>query len=587
VLVYRDQHEEVELTACLAGLQTQAASLTAIPDLDLARELLIEIGVIESAWVDMLHPTEDHIGREPLPLAEASLAAGRLLHATARLGTEAARAAAVQLASRLQALPASPTTLLLKRPEGYAYYAVYPEAYMLAAERLAAEKAARTVVCIGLRSIGTSLSATVAAAFAAAGRSVDRHTIRPRGHPFAREPRFSARLADRFRQHRGALFLLVDEGPGLSGSSMAGTAEALARLGIDDARIVLMPAHLPDPSTFRSPAARERWPRHRTVAVSFEEAILPAIDLAQARDVGGGGWRAFLPPRHPWPAVQPQHERRKYLTDNSDGGLVLYKFAGVGREARHALRRATRLGEAGFAPATLNMRHGFLAQAWLPARPLPGGRPTAHFLATVARYVRFIATSFANEAPASHIALVDVIRTNVGEALGPGALNSLAGLDQHLRDFGEQPAVAIDARMLRHEWLVIQDGYLKADGVEHHADHFQPGCTDIAWDVAAFAFEHDLSTSQRRELAAAVGGRHLGTRLPFFHLAYLAARFGYAHLASETLNGTADGRLMVALARRYKAAMPSAIAALGAVLPDPPTSGTVLHQAADRQGPMR
>ncbi|MBZ5585043.1 MAG: hypothetical protein LAQ30_23105, partial [Acidobacteriia bacterium] len=36
-------------------------------------------------------------------------------------------------------------------------------------------------------------------------------------------------------------------------------------------------------------------------------------------------------------------------------------------------------------------------------------------------------------------------------------------------------AIALDGRMLRHEWLETARGYMKADALDHHDDHFFPG----------------------------------------------------------------------------------------------------------------
>src|SRR4051812_26803993 len=57
-------------------------------------------------------------------------------------------------------------SLLVREPEGFAFYAVYPELYEMAARRL--DPSPKRLV-IGVRSIGTTLGAVVAAASHAAG----------------------------------------------------------------------------------------------------------------------------------------------------------------------------------------------------------------------------------------------------------------------------------------------------------------------------------------------------------------------------------------------------------------------------------
>ncbi len=59
--------------------------------------------------------------------------------------------------------------------------------------------------------------------------------------------------------------------------------------------------------------------------------------------------------------------------------------------------------------------------------------------------------------------------------------------------------------MLPHEWLLTATGYMKTDALDHHDDHFLPGCQNIAWDVACASVEFELDDSTSAELAVAVG----------------------------------------------------------------------------------
>jgi glyoxylase-like metal-dependent hydrolase (beta-lactamase superfamily II) len=65
-------------------------------------------------------------------------------------------------------------------------------------------------------------------------------------------------LEAEFRAHAGR-FVVVDEGPGLSGSSFAGTADALERLGVAPDRIAFLPGHGGDLGPEAAPAAVARW----------------------------------------------------------------------------------------------------------------------------------------------------------------------------------------------------------------------------------------------------------------------------------------------------------------------------------------
>ena len=83
---------------------------------------------------------------------------------------------------RLAAARGVPDVIRCKRAEGFAYYAVYPEAYLVAAER-ARMRAPGPRRAIGIRSIGTALAALIGAATDGTLPA----TVRPRGEPFRRE----------------------------------------------------------------------------------------------------------------------------------------------------------------------------------------------------------------------------------------------------------------------------------------------------------------------------------------------------------------------------------------------------------------
>ena len=117
--------------------------------------------------------------------------------------------------------------MTIKEPEGYAFYAVYPEMYAMAARAL--PPSAKRLV-IGIRSIGTSLGAAVARACGAA-----LITVRPIGHPFARRLALDDALRDHILSFHD--LAIVDEGPGLSGSSFGCVADFLEDHGVAPERI--------------------------------------------------------------------------------------------------------------------------------------------------------------------------------------------------------------------------------------------------------------------------------------------------------------------------------------------------------------
>jgi hypothetical protein len=526
MLVYRTRTQTIETARLLDSIRNSPETT----------DLLVDLGVLESGVVDALNPDCDREHLISRAFRRASVLAGHLFNTgtgAARLATALERLASLTLPSRVEVTP----------PEGYAYYGLFPATYREAArgyfERIRPE---RTVV-IGIRSIGTSLSGVVAAALEALGVEVYSLTVRPRGHPFQRELRLTAEFEQRLRVMADRHFLIVDEGPGLSGSSFASVAEKLSALGVSDSRIAFLPNRKPSGDEFVSHAAARRWRRHEKYAASFEE-VMPFGDLP---DLSAGKWRsAVYTDESEWPAVQPQHERRKYLRNG-----VLLKFAGLSSYGKSKLPRAEQLAEAGFSPRALGIENGFLMTEFVQGSPLSGRRNvTPELLETMARYLTFLRQSFPSARPVPFGDLLEMIHTNVGTP--PDAL------ERYRQAVCDSATVAIDGRMLPHEWLFTARGYLKTDSVDHHDDHFFPGCQDIAWDLAGASIEFELDAEQREHLLsryqALSRDANLTERLPFYLIAYPAYRIGYVTLAKQALAGSVEARRFKALEQKYRAA---------------------------------
>jgi hypothetical protein len=347
-------------------------------------------------------------------------------------------------------------------------------------------------------------------------------------------------------------------------------AEVLSQLGVPDDRIALFPSWSADGSTFNSEESRNRWRRHRRFCCSFEEAWLVRGTLgAKLRDVSGGAWRSGCythPADHP--AVHPQHERRKYLTALPwSGERVLFKFAGLGRYglAKHA--RAQRLAECGFTPPVLALRDGFLLHTFVAGRPLRREDADARLLRTAARYLAHLRRDGAVERSVCFESLTQMVEVNVVEGLGRPWRDRLGDLERFRATLAGSPAVAIDGRMMPHEWLATSRRILKVDATDHGDDHFFPGPQDVAWDVAGFAIEFSLTAGATRDLADAVAAlsrdHNLRLRLPFYTVGYLACRLGYTTLAVQTLGGSPDGARMAALAQGYRRRLALSITRLG------------------------
>jgi hypothetical protein len=426
------------------------------------------------------------------------------------------------------AIPDRP--LSLRQPEGYAFYALYPETYLEAARGLPPGADWRVV---GVRSIGTSLAAVVAAALQAPPPI----TVRPVGHPFDRRLSLTQELLARLSPE--ARVAVVDEGPGLSGSSFGAVLDTLEAQGVPPARIHVFPSHGGDLGPQAPQERRARWARANRHAVGFDDVILPrlrgwAADLlggaaAPLEDISGGAWRRG--PEAGWPPANTFQERRKFL-HHSAGGVWLLKFAGLGRIGERKLARARTLHAAGFAPEPAGLLHGFLAERWTPhAAPPEGEPPLTEYLSLRSRF------EAPPEAGASAEALLRMAQVNTAEALGAAAAEPLHRFE------GPLPAlqarirrVETDNRLHAWEWIAAPTGgWLKTDGLDHHAAHDLVGSQDIAWDVAGAEAEFDLDADAVERLRRQVGAD--AALLAFYRPCYLAFQLGAYAMAADAHAG--------------------------------------------------
>lgn len=455
---------------------------------------------------------------------------------------------------------ALPPELDIKQPEGFAFYALYPEAY---AEAAAALPRGRTTV-IGLRSIGTTLAATLAAALGAATPT----TVRPVGHPFHRElatdPVLDAELS-------GAVpgpFAVADEGPGLSGSSFLAAARHLGRLGASPGDVHLFPSHANPPGPEAGDAARAAWlahPRHlrATDDLLFGDgapggglpgwvADLVGPPVGPLRDISGGGWRRLrFASEAEWPPVHAWQERRKYLCETSSG-TWLVRFAGLGRAGLAKEARGRALAAAGFVPAIAGWRHGFLVERWHADARVPAlaGEDRAAFVARLGQYLGARAAAFpaAPDSGASLEALRAMALHNAGQALGPDAGGRLGRALSGLAAFAPRiRRVETDNRLQAWEWLAVGDAILKADALDHAAGHDLVGCQDVAWDLAGAAEEFGLGPSELEHAMAQVersAGRPVDpTLVGLLRPVYLAFQLGACTMAAGSASDEERPRL--------------------------------------------
>jgi hypothetical protein len=476
----------------------------------------------------------------------------------------------------IRALGAAPLPgeVRTKRAEGFALYSLYPESYLEAAAALRPGQPTRV---IGIRSIGAPLAALVAVALGVPPPV----TVRPVGDPPRRKLAVAEGLAAGLLASASARFAVVDEGPGLSGSSFGAVADFLEDRGVAPGQIHFFASHrgLLAPSHAR-PRHRRRWARAaRHAAVDLGDLLLHAPRRPEHRletwvadlvgepegpleEISGGRWRPLRYAREAdWPASNLYLERRKFLL-RADGGTWLLKFAGLGRESARKLERALALHAAGFTPAVAGYRHGFLVERWLGEMPSldQGFGDRDRLVAQVGRYLGFRARHFpaGPERGAPLARLWEMARFNTGLALGEGLARRLDRWAPALeRLAGRVRRVETDNRPHAWEWLLARDGrLLKTDALDHHAGHDMVGCQDIAWDIAGAAVELGLSGPERDRLCKVVEaetGRAVDPDLlALLAPCYLALQLGDRTLAMEIVaESAAEVDRLRAAAGRY------------------------------------
>ncbi len=425
--------------------------------------------------------------------------------------------------------------------EGFAFYALHPLDYSDLVTRLPREQAAGAV--LGIRSIGTTLGAIVKAALEKRGLPAERISVRPTGHPFDRVTEFSGeQLRWIARQRaRGAHFFAVDEGPGLSGSSFLSVGDALDARGVPRAQITFLCSRQPDVEALTARNAAARWPSYR----AFYVAPNSRIPVEAEQFVAGGIWRAhFIGDEADWPAGWTQTERLKFL---SRDGQRMYKFEGLGRFGNEVRGRAALLGENGFGPSPQEHVEGFVRYPVTPGRVLRVADLSRELLDRVASYVAFRASAFrTSRAPTM---LHPMVQFNASQEFGmepkidPGS-------------FVTPNPVITDSHMLPHEWLRTADGeLLKLDGASHGDDHFYPGPTDIAWDLAGAVVEWDMGPDARTyflERYRAASGDDPQPRMPAYMAAYTMFRLGYCKMAAEAMRGSSEEPRLTRAYRQYR-----------------------------------
>ena len=544
MIVYRDASRPVdpalELSRCLTMRVDDIDSLTA---------RLLALGSLEAALTDTWMPDRDSLDPRVEDLAQGTRAAARALIDAHQDGVVRGDSPAEQ--SLRHALSRCLRVTMPRRvacavPEGFAYYGVHPLAYDQAVRALLGRHRPTRVLAIGLRPVGVTLAAVVAARCDREGVTSRLLTVRTRGHAVDLHCEVDDLWTRTVAQEAGASCLVVDEGPGPSGASLAAVADQLEALGHSCDGVRFVCSH-DDPTTFASEHARLRWSMH-------ERLVAPRLASDVEEEWSDGQWRARRRwPRACWPAVQPQHERHKGTAPGDRARLL--KFIGLGAYGQEVAQRAAQAAAAGFGVPILDFRGGYLHMTCLREAPSPTRRATPALAAALLKYVPWRAATMQTGERADPAPLLEMLDTNTRLHCGQRLDVGLAVARARAATAASQPAVIVDGHLSPWEWLATAHGLVKVDTAEHGDDHFQPGPQDIAWDVAAALCEFAWTRSERQalvdRLSTALHDPTLAPRLRWLVPCYLAARLGYTTLAATSLRETDEGPRFLRLRDRY------------------------------------
>ena len=448
---------------------------------------------------------------------------------------------AVQLLETMDA----PATLSIAPPEGFTYYALHPTDFARIVSRLPTHEQHYAVV--GIRSIGTTLSAVVQAELTAEGKHASRITVRPHGHPYSRRTQFSPDDMAWIHQNSQAHFLVVDEGPGRSGSTFLSVAEALMRAGVPSQEITILGSRQPDLGSLCADNAAARWSEFRFFATT------PSINrrFEECAYLGGGNWRQFLIPEgNQWPASWTQMERLKFMSADR---RTLYKFEGMGPIGVKVRQRAHALADSKWGPPIRDAGDGFLAYELLQGAGASfenKNGSSVMILESLAEYCAFRYAEFPEKPLHEAPGLREMLEFNVLQEFGQEL-----SLPQDA--FCTDRPVVTDGCMQPYEWISVSPKHLiKTDGTDHGDNHFFPGPCDIAWDLAGISVEWQLRPDAMDYLLDAFRSYSrvdISSRLGFYQLAYAVFRLGFSKMAISTVKGSPEEERLKSSYQHYRA----------------------------------
>ena len=513
-LVFRDVRERVSLSQSASSVIADLQEFAASQDEALLLSALLRAGEIECAIADTL-------GQQ---LPSISYLVSRAI-TDIQFRKNHVSVASV-LVERLRTLNEQIT---ISRPEGFAFYGIHPSDYLDAVEKLTSDTV--QPVIIGIRSIGLTLGAFLYAALRLKfGDKVEFLTLRPSGHPYDRKCEFVGWHARAVERHlKDGRFIIVDEGPGLSGSSFLSVGETLVGLGVNSEQIVFLCSRKVDSNQLVTPNGAQRWSRFKSHVVS-QNRLSPEED---AEMVVAGDWRKSSHfPETLWPGLWTSMLPPMFRSGDRQR---VFEYHGLGHYGDAVRLRINSLADADFTLPVKRAANGFSETV-----PLRGCRLSKHDLAEdvieqIAQYLALRPSIC--PAPGDAVAtqsLEDMARFNFHQATGVGL-----PADFHLPV--QRPAIA-DAQMMPHTWFQLfhigEQSLLKLDCGTHGDNHFYPGPVDIAWDVAGAMVEWEMDTVSRDYFITRYNSwanDDIHERLEPYIIAYAAFRNGYCRMAASAM----------------------------------------------------
>lgn len=488
-----------------------------------------------------------------------------LFLATRQAGPSSIRWYAERLAHTLEAIEQNSTNseLEVRVPEGFAWYALYPDSYAQTSERWARQYGPLrpSVAVIGLRTIGTSLAAVVAQMLRRCGIMVTSCiSLRTTGAPFSRKAELPAEFVP------ATYNIIVDEGPGLSGSSMVAVGRALEEAGASRERIHFFCGHAKGPGPPADGEVCRWWSSSRIWTTHPDSTIihgrpLPdtlAVEVAAwagepaagpVEPLGPEGWmaRAGLGalPR----AIAPVLETPKKLIRLTSGRAVVLKFAGFDLSST-GLWNGELPRDCPVSLSPLGVIQGWAVMPWVEGVRLSAQDGTVDF---ISRHLGpWIAQSALGEMPPGELReALNRIRSAIAAwAMSRGRNPAAVEFDSIVeREVVRSRAVPQrcygDGRLAPHEWIRTAGGDIrKADWWPHQRDHTWVGRQPIGWDLAGAEIEWELdeqhAAALRQRVLHLTGYACSEPALAFFKAGYCAFRAAAAYISAVT---TRDPRL--------------------------------------------